>query len=253
MSRNETLQAAPERSDTPARLESRMEGARDLSAQSPEELAKALKANPKTREAAAKVLKNPDAYSEDPDVAKIQKLIYDKMGINVATDANGTLKKLMKGVVDGLVIGNAELIEIVNKQGIGFVTEKIAAQFSSLEGVRGILASMGQSVADLWSGDAYKTGKSAAEFVGVTTGLAAVGTVAKFAGKTALKASVKIGAESALRQAASATLRASATALDASGAVLQAPAKAFAKTGEVAWKGAKKVAGAAGEATGNVI
>lgn len=236
MSRTETLQAAPERADSSSRIERGMESAREISAQSPAELAKALKANPKTREVAQKVLKNPDAYSEDPDVAKIQKQIYDRMGIDVATDANGTLKKLMKGAVDGLVIGNAELLETVNKHGIGFVTEKIAAQFSSLEGIRGILASIGQSVADLWSGDAYKTGKSAAEFVGVTTGLAAVGTVAKFAGKTALKASVKIGTESALHQAASATLRASATALDASGAVLQAPAKVAAKAGEVAWK-----------------
>ena len=48
--------------------------------------------------------KNPDNYSEDPTTKEVQKAIYDNLGIDVNTDSNSFLKKLMKGCIDGLII-----------------------------------------------------------------------------------------------------------------------------------------------------
>ncbi len=40
--------------------------------------------------------KNPDSYSEDITTAQIQRAIYEKLGIDVKTDTNGLLGKLIK-------------------------------------------------------------------------------------------------------------------------------------------------------------
>ena len=74
---------------------------------------------------------NPDNYSEDPTTAQVQKAIYENLGINVSTDSNGFLKKLIKGCIDGLIIWNVELIEQIKKRWLWTFLWEVVSQFKT--------------------------------------------------------------------------------------------------------------------------
>lgn len=77
--------------------------------------------------------------------------------------------------MDGLLVGNAELAMQIKNEGIEKFLSQIKEQVTSLEGWKKIAESLGKSIMELFSGDAYKTGKSAAELGLVTTGAGIAG------------------------------------------------------------------------------
>lgn len=93
----------------------------------------------------------------------VQETLYGGLGIDVKTDANNPFKKFSKGVIDGLVIGNAELVMRVREEGADKFLSELKGQLTTMEGWKKIAESLGKSVMELFSGDAYKTGKSVAE------------------------------------------------------------------------------------------
>jgi hypothetical protein len=105
-------------------------------------------------------------------------------------------------VIDGLVVSNAELARMIYTEGVGKFLTTIKEQLSTIDGWWKIAEALGTSVKELFVGDAYKRGKSVADLGLITTGVAAVGSVAKMAGKTAVRTSMKIGTETAIHSSA---------------------------------------------------
>jgi hypothetical protein len=175
---------------------------------------------------------NPKTLSENPEVREIQAKIYAELGISVDTDANNPFKKLAKGAIDGLIVGNAELVARIREEWIETFLSGLKEQLTTLEGWKKIAEALGTTVMGLVSLDAYKTGKSAAELWLITTGMGAAGSVAKMAGKSAVRASVKIGRETLEQTVASKTLYGMGRTAEIVGDWLQLPAKWVKKAGE---------------------
>ena len=204
-------------------------------------IGQALNASPRAEAAASRILgkepqANPDAnpttLSENPQVREMQAKIYAELGINIDTDANNPFKKLAKGAVDGLIVGNAELVMRIREEWIEVFLSSLKEQLTTLEGWEKIAKSLGTSLVGLVSLDAYKTGKSAAELGLITTGMGAAGSIAKMAGKSAVRASVKIGRETVEQAVASKTLYGVWRTAEVVGEWLQLPAKWVKKAGE---------------------
>jgi len=76
---------------------------------------------------------NPDTLSQDPLIREVQSDVYKTLGIDVKTDSNGAIKKFSKGVIDGLLVGNAELAMQIKNEGIGKLCSQVGDQITSLE------------------------------------------------------------------------------------------------------------------------
>jgi hypothetical protein len=95
---------------------------------------------------------------------------------------------------------------MIYTDGIGTFLTAMKEQLSTIEGWWKIAEALGTSVKELFVGDAYERGKSVADLGLITTGIAAVGSVAKMAGKTAVRTSIKIGTETAVQSGANTVL-----------------------------------------------
>lgn len=227
----------------------------------PESVAAALQQSQKANEVAGRIVwperanqiqqnnphdTNPNTLSKDIEVAKIQWAIYESLGIDKNTDSNNPIKKFTKWMIDGLFVGNVEIVMMIKNEGIEKFLTAIRTQFSSLEGIGQILKAVWMSIWDLATGDAYKRWKSLAELWLITTGAGAAGSLAKYAGKTAIRASVRVGEKTLLRTAASQTLHAIGRTSEVVGTWLQLPAKWVKKVAVETGK----VVGAISEKTG---
>ena len=111
--------------------------------------------------------KNPDNYSEDPTTAQIQRAIYEKLGIDVKTDTNGWLGRLIKWCVDGLIVWNVELIEQIKKRWLWVFLSEVVEQFRTTDWWKKIFAKIGDDIGNIFSRDPYKTGKTGSEYIGM--------------------------------------------------------------------------------------
>jgi hypothetical protein len=227
----------------------------------PESVATALQQNHKANEIAGRIVwseranqiqqdnphdVNPDTLSRDLEIAKIQRAVYESLGIDKNTNANNPIKKFTKWMIDGLFVGNAEIVTMIKNEGIEKFLVAIKLQFSSLEWIGQILKAVWMSIWDLATGDAYKRWKSLAELWLITTGAGAAGSLSKFAGKAVIQASVRVGEKTVLRTAASQTLHAVGRTAELAWTWLQLPAKWVKKVAD----GTVKVVGAISEKTG---
>ena len=203
-----------------------------------EEIARLLRQSPTAQSTAERIIwpdktqkhnqtehqDNPTALSNDPQVRKIQSYLYENLGIDTNTDANGAIKRFEKWLIDGAIIGNAEIARIAWEDPWKFLTT-LKDQIFSISWLWQIAKALWVSLKELMVGDAYKRWKSVAELWLITSGLGAVGSVAKYAWKTAIRASVKIGEETALKKAASTTLYNAGRTAEIVGTGLQVPVK----------------------------
>ena len=241
-----------ERTNAPVSNLDRLSGYQETFQRHPDTITQALQSDPRVSGAMTQILwtektsaisekhpveKNPDSLSTDPDTREIQQSIYQELGIDVKTDSNWATKKLMKGVIDGLIIGNIELVMKIKEEGIGKFLGQIQDQLSTYEWWVKIAEWLKKSVFDLFSGDAYKTGKSVADLWLVTTGAWAAGWGLKKIGKAAIHSAERIGSETVAKNVASTTLHGTGKILETSGTVLQVPAKVVWKVSEWVGKG----------------
>lgn len=227
----------------------------------PESVATALQQSQKANEVAGKIVgterrgqiqqdnlhtKHPDTLSKEPEIAQIQQTLYSGFGIDKNTDANNAIKKFWKGVIDGLLVGNGEVIMMIKNEWIDKFLNILKEQLGSLEWWKKIAEALGTSVWELFTGDAYERWKSVAELGLITTGAGAAGSLAKYAGKTAIRTSVKVGSEAVVHSAVNRTLYAAGRTAEVVGTWLQLPAKWVKKVAE----GTAKAVGVVSEKTG---
>ena len=162
-----------------------------------------------------------ERVSEEKFVDKARRFLYGSFDINANTEENGTVKKFAKWVIDGLIIGNIELAEEVvrNPQKI---IDMLKGLFT-LEGLKSVLKWLAESVTDLFSLDAYKTGKSAAELWLIAAGSWAAWWILRSAGGKLLKQSAKIGVETAMKRGVVTGLRIAGETLETTGKIVQLP------------------------------
>lgn len=210
----------------------------------PESVATALQQSQKANEVAGRIVwseranqiqqdnphnKHPDTLSKDEEIAKIQWTIYDALWIDKNTDANNAIKKFWKWVIDGLLVGNGEVIMMIKNEWLEKFLSLLKEQLGSLEWWKKIAEALGTSVWEVFTGDSYERWKSLAELGLITTGAGAAGSLAKYAGKTAIRTSVKVGSETATRTAVSQVLHVTGRTAEVVGTWLQLPAKAVKK------------------------
>lgn len=227
----------------------------------PESVAIALQQSQKANEVAGRIVgteragqiqkdnphaKHPDTLSKEPEIANIQQTLYSGFGIDKNTDANNAIKKFWKGVIDGLLVGNGEVIMMIKNEWIDKFLSILKEQLGSLEWWKKIAEALGTSVWELFAGDAYERWKSIAELGLITTGAGAAGSLAKYAGKTAIRTSVKVGSETVVHSAVNRTLYAAGRTAEVVGTWLQLPAKWVKKLAE----GTAKAVGVVSEKTG---
>jgi len=114
----------------------------------PESVATALQQSQKANEVAGRIVgterseqiqkdnphnKHPEALSKDEEIAKIQWSIYDAFGIDKNTDANNAIKKFWKGIIDGLLVGNGEVIMMIKNEWLEKFISILEEQLGSLE------------------------------------------------------------------------------------------------------------------------
>lgn len=220
----------------------------------PESVANALQQSQKANEVAGRIVgtehreqiqqdnphtKHPETLSKDLDIARIQWSIYESLGIDKNTDTNNAIKKFWKGVIDGLLVGNGEVIMMIKNEWLEKFISILEEQLGSLEWWKKIAEALGTSVWELFAGDAYERWKSLAELWLITTGAGAAGSLVKYAGKTAIRTSIKVGWETVIRNAASKTLYGVGRTAEVVGEWLQLPAKWVKKvvteTGKAIW------------------
>lgn len=184
--------------------------------------------------------KNPENYSEDPTTQQIQKAIYENLGINVNTDSNGFLKKLIKGCVDGLIIWNVELIEQIKKRWLWAFLWEVASQFSSTDWWKKIFSKIWDDVGNIFSLDAYKTWKTGSEYIGMIWGAGLAGWALKKWWRVVAETWAKAAIKAEWRTIISSSLEATGQGMIKTGEVLQVPYKAVEKattaTLNVVWK-----------------
>ena len=110
--------------------------------------------------------------SGEKQTLQIQTQLYESLDINRFTYQNSRIKQWMKGALDVIIVGNAELIEMVAKNGIGVILDGLKQLFT-WNWIKELLKSIGWSISDLFSGDSYKIGYSMGELWMIGTGVAA--------------------------------------------------------------------------------
>ena len=187
--------------------------------------------------------KNPDTYSEDPTTAEIQKAIYDNLGISVNTDSNWFLKKLIKGCIDGLIIGNIELIEQIKKRWLWAFLWEVVSQFKTTDWWKKLFSKIWDDIGNLFSLDAYKTGKTGSEYIGMIGWAGLAGWALKKWWRAVAETGAKAAIKAEWKALASSTLETTGKGMTKTGEVLQMPYKAIDKaTGKVidgVWKSIK--------------
>lgn len=175
-----------------------------LARENPHAISDEIKNNPKTEPFLRKLLWdteyeriktiNPNTLKEDTGIAEMQKQIYSFAEINPDTDRNSTKNKFLKWFIDSVVIDNVELAKQVIETNGKMLLDMIAHIFS-WEWLKQIAEWLKTSVMGIFSGDAYKAGKSTWELGLITTG-AWLGVaiwkkwfkeVARIAGKESIK------------------------------------------------------------------
>jgi hypothetical protein len=143
----ENAHAILERSGVPETNLERLSRSSETFKNHPDSVAVALRSDPRAPEVASSILgkdraskiaqntpePTPDKLSDDQLVREVQSDIYQALGIDVKTDSNGSIKKFAKGVIDGLVVENAELAMQIKNEGIEKFLSQVRDQITSLE------------------------------------------------------------------------------------------------------------------------
>ncbi len=172
-----------------------------LAKENPHKLTEEIKKNPKTEPLLRQILwdteyerikdLNPNKLSEDTDIAKMQWEIYSFVDINPETDRNPTKDKFIKWLIDSIIVGNAELaMKIIETKWA--ILKNMIQEIFSWEWLKNIAEWFWKSVMELFSGDAYKTGKSLGELWLITVGSWAGWFVLKRLWKWAMKTGEKV-------------------------------------------------------------
>lgn len=106
--------------------------------------------------------------SKEKAVADLQLQLYKDHNIDRYTYKNNTFKQLHKGLIDGLVVGNYELVVMLKEHG-----SEVLANLFSWDTVKQMVGSIGESFSDVLVGDAYMKGKSAIAVILSTMGATA--------------------------------------------------------------------------------
>ena len=168
-----------------------------LAQENPHAITEEIKKNPKTEPFLRKLFwdaeyerikaLNPKSLAEDASIASMQKEIYSFVDINPDTDRNSSKNKFIKWFIDSVVIENAELAKQVIES-TGKILLDMISQILSWEWLKQIAEWLKTSVMGIFSGDAYKFGKSTGELGLITIGSGVGGFLLKKAGKSAIKA-----------------------------------------------------------------
>ncbi|MGE4444509.1 MAG: hypothetical protein AB7E37_05970 [Candidatus Altimarinota bacterium] len=119
-------------------------------------------------------------------IQEAKMMIYEKLGINENQANNSKIENFLKGIVDELVIGNYELaIEIYNTN--GKVIIESLKQLLTWEGIKKLAESLGETIWNLFDGNAYEKGKSVAQLGLISTGVGLGVAVGKKAVKLGMK------------------------------------------------------------------
>lgn len=173
--------------------------------------------------------KNPDTYSEDPTTAQIQKALYENLGINVNTDSNGFLKKLIKGCIDGLIIWNVELIQQIKEKGLWTFLSQVVSQFTTTDWWKQLFAKIWDDIGNIFSLDAYKTGKTGSEYIWVIWGAGLAGWALKKWWKAVAETGARVAIKAEWKTLASSALETTGKWMVKTGEVLQVPYKTVEK------------------------
>lgn len=93
--------------------------------------------------------------SKEKAVADLQSQLYKHYNIDLYSYKNSVFKQFHKGLIDGLVVGNYELVVMLKEHG----SEVLAGLFS-WDTLKHMVDSFGESFMDVLAGDAYMKGKS---------------------------------------------------------------------------------------------
>ncbi|NDK10201.1 phosphotransferase [Candidatus Gracilibacteria bacterium] len=119
-------------------------------------------------------------------IQQAQSYLYESLDIDENHANNGALTNFAKGIVDTLIFENVELaVEVIETRG-GVILDALK-QIATWKGIKGVLSALGESIWDLFSGDAYEKGKSVADLGIVATGIGVAATV----GRKAITAAVR--------------------------------------------------------------
>jgi serine/threonine protein kinase len=173
--------------------------------------------------------KNPDTYSEDPTTAQIQKALYDNLGINVNTDSNGFLKKLIKGCIDGLIIWNVELIQQIKEKGLWTFLSQVVSQFTTTDWWKQLFAKIWDDVGNIFSLDPYKTWKTGSEYIWMIWWAGLAGWALKKWWKALAETGAKVAIKAEWKTLASSALENTGKWMVKTGEAFQVPYKAVEK------------------------
>lgn len=232
-----------------------------LARENPHTLTEEIKKNPKTEALLRKLLwdteyervrdLNPIKLSEDEWVAKMQKEIYTFVDINPETDRNGTKEKFIKGIIDSIIIENGELaMKIIETKWA--ILKDMIAQIFSWEWLKQIAEWLWKSVMGVFSGDAYKTGKSLWELGLITVWSGAWGFVLKRVWKWAIQAGERVAVNAGKDTVLSQWLQIGWRATEWVGKVVQAPYNAVEAGVKKVWWVIKDGVKAGSEAIWNI-
>lgn len=232
-----------------------------LARENPHTLTEEIKKNPKTEPLLRKLLwdteyervrdLNPIKLSENEWVAKMQKEIYAFVDIHPETDRNGTKEKFIKGIIDSIIIENSEFaMKIIETKWA--VLKDMLAQIFSWEWLKQIAEWLGKSVMWVFSGDAYKTGKSLWELGLITVWSGAWGFVLKRVWKSAIQAGERVAVNAGKDTALSQWLQIGWRATEWVGKVVQAPNNAVEAGVKKVWWAIKDGVKTGGEALWNI-
>lgn len=232
-----------------------------IARENPHTLTEEIRKNPKTEPLLRKLLwdteyerirdLNPIKLSEDTWVAKMQKEIYAYVDIHPETDRNGTKEKFIKGIIDSIVIENSELaMKIVETRWA--ILKDMIAQIFSWEWLKQIAEWLQTSILWVFSGDAYKTGKSLWELGLITVWSGAWGFVLKRAWKWANQTGERMAINAGRNTTISQWLQMSGRATESVGKVVQAHYNAVEAVVKKAWWALNDGARTAGSAIWNI-
>ncbi|MDD3145054.1 MAG: hypothetical protein PHV23_02985 [Candidatus Gracilibacteria bacterium] len=113
-------------------------------------------------------------------------MLYEKLGIDNDQNNNSALVNFEKGIVDTMILDNYDLaIQVWETNGKILIDS--LKQLASFEGLKKMAESLGESIWNLLSGNAYERGKSVAELGLITTGVGAGVYVGKKGFKLGMK------------------------------------------------------------------
>lgn len=93
--------------------------------------------------------------SKEREISDMQLQLYKNQGINRYTYKNQIFGQFRKGLIDELIVGNYELVVMLKEHG-----SEVLANLFSMETIKHMVSSLGESFVDVLTGDAYMKGKS---------------------------------------------------------------------------------------------